>query len=75
MVWLPDEAGPPNRGKMETTELVKPTVWGVERCDSCLQRAAYLAYKSELLLTFCNHHMNKHMDSLSREGWEIDELD
>jgi hypothetical protein len=57
---------------METTEKAV-MVWGIEHCDSCKVRAKYFAYKEDLLLTFCGHHMARNIDVLMESGWEVDE--
>jgi hypothetical protein len=57
---------------METTEKTF-MVWGVEFCDSCSVKAKYFAYKEEMLLTFCGHHMARNVDILMENGWDIDE--
>lgn len=59
---------------METTEKVRMT-WGVEQCDSCAARAKYVVYRDDFLLTFCGHHMARHIDVLMEQGWDIDECD
>jgi len=52
-----------------------PPSWGIETCDSCGVRASYLAFKDELLLTFCGHHGQTLQLALIDAGWELDVLD
>ena len=60
------------------TDLV---AWGNEFCDRCgpSAKARFLVYKEiddePLLLTFCLHCGNEHMEGLREDGWEVDEVE
>lgn len=41
---------------------------GRVQCDGCSARAAIAVYLPYGVLAFCNHHYNKHADSLTEQG-------
>ena len=56
----------------EETPMTHLPLTAQDRCDSCGAAAALRAWKDELELLFCLHHMKKNCHGLWKAGFKIE---
>jgi hypothetical protein len=48
-----------------------PVAWNGSMCDDCGVIAVYTATKDSFELNFCGHHLRKHAEKLTSDGFKI----